>query len=217
MKLLFIPAKSKKGVSLSFQTKKLPNKLGLASTAQFVDSLKSVKKELEKHRKRVFIGKSRHLEEGQVLGCNVDAAIQVKDRVQAFLYIGTGIFHPLAIYLATEKPVFILDPETDELSKLDETTIQRAKAMKRTQEIKFLSANSYGIIVSTKPGQNRMKQALKLKEKLEKKKKKAYIFLCDSFDINQLENWPKIECWINTMCPGLSREQPFVWIEDISI
>ncbi|MFA5084489.1 MAG: diphthamide synthesis protein, partial [Candidatus Paceibacterota bacterium] len=72
-----------------------------------------------------------------------------------------------------------------------------------------------GILVSTKPGQNKTKQALALKKKLEHEGKKAYIFSFDNFDINQLENFPEIKCWINTMCPGLSREQPFVWIGDI--
>jgi len=217
MKLLFIPARSKKGVSLSFQTKGLPGRLGLASTIQFADSLKSIKSFLEKSGKKVFIGKSKSmsLEPGQVLGCNAEAAVQVQKQVDAFLYIGTGRFHPLAIALSTGKPVFIFNPETNQVTKLDENEIKKAKAMKKTQQIKFLSANSFGILVSTKPGQNKLKQALKLKNKLEKQRKKARIFMSDTFDINQLENFPSIECWINTMCPGLSKEQPFVWIGDI--
>ena len=215
MKLFFIPAKAKVGSSLSFQTKELPNKVGLVSTIQFVDSLKGIKSFLEKSGRKAFIGKSSALESGQVLGCDASAASSIQGKVDAFLYVGTGIFHPLAISLATSKPVFILNPETSQLSKLDESAIAKAKVMKKTQQIKYLSADRFGILVSTKPGQNKMKQALALKKKLEKQKKKAYIFSFDNFDISQLENWPQIQCWINTMCPGLSREQPFVWIGDI--
>ena len=215
MKLFFIPAKAKVGSSLSFQTKDLPDRLGLVSTIQFVDSLKGIKSYLEKSGKKAFIGKSKSLEIGQVLGCNAEAASSIQGKVDAFLYIGTGIFHPLAVSLATGKPVFVLNPETNQISRLDENAIAKAKAMKKTQQIKFLSADTFGILVSTKPGQNKTKQALALKKKLEHEGKKAYIFSFDNFDINQLENFPEIKCWINTMCPGLSREQPFVWIGDI--
>lgn len=217
MKLFFIPAKAKVGSSLSFQTKELPNKVGLVSTIQFVDSLKGIKSYLEKSGRKAFIGKSKSLEVGQVLGCDASAASSIQAKVDAFLYVGTGIFHPLAIFLATNKPVFILNPETSQLSKLDDAAIAKAKAMKKTQQIKYLSADTFGILVSTKPGQNKMKQALALKKKLEHQHKKAYIFSFDNFDINQLENFPEIKCWINTMCPGLSREQPFVWIGDIKV
>lgn len=221
MKLLFIPSQAKIQVSserFSSESRKLPSKLGLVSTVQYGSCLKQIRSLLAQQGKKGFIGKSKglNLEEGQILGCNTEAAIQVQDKVDAFLYVGSGKFHPLAIALTTNKPVFIFNPETAQIAKLDETEISRAKAMKKTQQIKFLSTGSFGILVSTKPGQNKLRQAFKLKEKLEKQKKKAYIFLSDTFDINQLENFPDIECWINTMCPGLSREQPFVWIDDIA-
>lgn len=219
MKLLFIPSKSRLKISISnSQIKKLPKKIGLAATIQFTNNLNNIKTQLVKQGKKVFINKSKaqNLEKGQILGCNVKAATEIKDKVDAFLYIGTGIFHPLPIAIATGKPVFCFNPETKMLNKLDEKEIRRAKARKKGQKIKFLSADKFGILVSIKPGQNKLKQAQELKKKLEKQGKEAHIFIFDTFDENQLENWPEIECWINTACPGLSLEKSLTWVGDLN-
>lgn len=215
MKLLFIPAKSKLKISLNFQA--LPKKLGLVATVQFVDSLKGIKNQLEQQGKQVLVGKAKALEPGQVIGCNVEAATSVQNKVQAFLYIGSGTFHPLAIALALkkQKPIFIFNPETQQLTRFDEKIAERAKGRQKTAKAKFLSSNRFGILVSTKPGQERLKQALELKKKLESQGKKCYIFIFDDFNSNQLENFPSIECWVNSACHGLSLEQPFIWIGDI--
>lgn len=218
MKLLFIPVKSNLEISLNFKVEKLPDKIGLIGTVQFVDSLKDIKLFLEKRNKKAFIGKAKSasFKSGQVIGCNTEAATSIEDKVEAFLYVGSGIFHPLAIALALKKPkpIFIFNPDTQQLTELDKKEILKAKAKKQTAKIKFLSSHSFGILVSIKPGQQRLKQAMTLKSRLEKQGKKSYIFIFDNFDTNQLENFSSIECWINSACPGLSIENPFVWIND---
>jgi 2-(3-amino-3-carboxypropyl)histidine synthase len=65
------------------------NRIGLVSTIQFLDSLKSTKKFLENKGKSVRIGKGKS-KEGQILGCDVSAANSVEKDVDAFLYIGSG-------------------------------------------------------------------------------------------------------------------------------
>ncbi len=216
MKVLFVPSKYKIHFSLgNIESKRLPSKIGLITTIQHTNSLKKIKTFLEKHKKKVIIRKSEFLEKGQILGCDVSAATKIQDKVQAFLYVGSGKFHPLQLALATNKPIYIYNPLTNQFSKLKAEDINKAKARKKGQKLKFLSAQNYGILVSTKPGQNKLKQAIALKKKLEKQKKKAYIFMFNTLDINQLENFLKVECWINTSCPGLSLENPFIWINDI--
>ena len=221
MKVLFVPSKYNLPFSINnILLNKLPKIVGLVTTIQHIDSLNKVKNFLEKHNKKVKIGKSKkdknkNLKKGQVLGCDVTAASSIKEKVHAFLYIGSGKFHPLQISLATDKPVFIFNPLTQEFTHLRKKEIIKAKERRKTAKIRFLSSNSCGILVSTKPGQNKLKQALKLKNKLRKEGKLCYIFLFDNFQAEQLENFPSIECWINTICPGLSLENPFPWIEDI--
>jgi len=68
--------------------------------------------------------------------------------------------------------------------------------------IKFYSAKNIGILVTTKPGQQYLKKATELKAKL--KDKQCYIFISDTIDLNDLENYPFIDSWVNTACPRLS-------------
>lgn len=220
MKLVFVPSKFNKPLSFdNLKINHLPQNISLIATVQFIDFLPQLKKYLESKGKRVVIGHSQNLclEQGQIIGCDTTAASSIEDKVQCFLYIGSGKFHPLAISssLKQQKPIFIYNPLTNEFSRLDEKEIAKIMARKKGQKLKFLSSDTFGILVSTKPGQQRLNQAQELKNKLEKQVKKAYIFLFNDLDINQIENFPNIECWINTACPGLSREQPFVWINDI--
>ena len=71
--------------------------------------------------------------------------------------------------------------------------------------VKFYSSKNIGILVSTKTGQNRFKDAVNLKKKL--KDKDCYLFAADIIDLNQLENFPFIECWVNTACPRIADDR----------
>lgn len=215
MKVLYVSSKYNLPFSLKkIDPKKLPKNIGLVTTAQHTNSLDTIKKYLKKYKKNVIVGKAHHLEKGQILGCNIEAATSIQNKVHAFLYIGSGKFHPLQLALTINKPIFIFNPLTQQFGCLDEKEIKKAKTKKKTAKIKFLSAEKIGILVSIKPGQEKLEQALKLRAKLKKEGKHPYIFLFDNFDSNQLENWPDM-AWINTACPGLSLEQPLVWIDDL--
>lgn len=213
MKVAFIAARSV--ISFSFEkinAKQLPNSIALVSTVQFLNLLPKLKQFLEKQGKKVIIKGN-----GQILGCNTINATSIQDKVQCFLYVGSGKFHPLSIALTLNhpKPIFIFNPNTQEFSRLNKNDIRIALVRKKTARIKFLGAKTLGILVSTKPGQEKLKQAEKLKAKLEKQGKKVYIFIANDIDLNQFENFPQIEAWVNTTCPGLSLENPFLWIDDL--
>ncbi|MCX8194309.1 MAG: 2-(3-amino-3-carboxypropyl)histidine synthase subunit [Candidatus Pacearchaeota archaeon] len=218
MKILFLPSKALSTFSLDsflYISKSIPKdirQIGLVSTAQYLHLLPKIKRQLEVQGKRAIIKGN-----GQILGCNVTNATKIQDKVSCFLYVGSGKFHPLAIALALKKlkPIFIYNPNTNEFSRLNEKEIQAALARKKAAKVKFLSAKTLGILVSTKRGQQRLKEAEKLKEKLEKQGKKCYLFVANDIDLNQLENFPQVEAWINSACPGLSIEDPFIWINDL--
>ena len=86
--------------------------------------------------------------------------------------------------------------------------------------MKFLKAETIGILVSTKPGQENLKKAEKLKNKLEKQGKSPYIFITNNIDITQFENF-NIQSWVNTACAGLAMDNPDIInineIQDISV
>jgi len=186
---------------------KLPKKLGLITTTQFLDKTTEIIKYLEKNNKEVFIDKLKQRNEGQLLGCDVGAATKIQDKVDAFLYIGSGEFHPLGVALQTNKEVFTFNPVSGVFSKLNKEEIEKYKISKKLNYVRFLHADNIGIMVSVKPGQYSYRKALEIKEKLDKKGKKCFIFVFDTLDANEMANFPFIDFWVNTACPRIADDK----------
>ncbi|MBW2996187.1 diphthamide synthesis protein [Candidatus Woesearchaeota archaeon] len=192
MEMLFIEAKSKADVKKAVEKamKYLPKKVGIVTTAQHKHKLKEVKKILEEKGIKAEIG-------GQVLGCDASAAKKIKADV--ILYVGSGRFHPIEVQLETGKKVVMANPLTNEAKVLEKEEVEKLKKQQKGALMKFLSSDNIGIIVSTKPGQEKLKKAMELKKRL--KDKNCYIFLADTINPAEFENFPFIECWVNTACP----------------
>ncbi|MDD4878764.1 MAG: diphthamide synthesis protein [Candidatus Nanoarchaeia archaeon] len=195
MKTLFIESRSNLDVNELISKVEFNGRLGLVTTIQHLHILPSVKRKL----KNAVIA-------GQVLGCDVSNAIKIAKKVDAFLFIGSGNFHPVQIAMKTEKRVIMLDPFTGNISEVSDEDIESRKRKIRAGYAHFLNANRIGILVSSKPGQNMMKAAENLKKQLLKQNKKPFIFVFDTLDFSQLENFPDIECWVNTACLRMAIE-----------
>ena len=180
------------------------NEVGLTTTAQFLNYLPELKKELEGAKIKGVIGKGKRVEDGQVLGCNYSSA-QVK--VENIIYLGDGLFHPLGIHFSTQKKVIIANPLMLEIKTLDEEKDkfirQRILLIERAK-----NATEYAILVTTKEGQNRISEALKIKKDLEKVGKKAKIYSMD-FISNDALLGINAEAFINTACPRISIDDYF--------
>ncbi len=219
MKIMMVEGRYKGEINLSnLDANTLPKTIGLATTVQFLDFVDEIKKYLESKGKIVFADKIRQKYDTQLLGCDTGAAEKVKDNVDAFLYIGTGIFHPLGIALNIEKDVFCYDPLNAILSKIDRAEVERYNKKRKGAYLKFLQSTEIGILVSLKPGQNNFKKAVELKKQL--KEKSCYIFAFDTLDFNQIENFPFIQCWVNTACNRILDDyskfpKPLVDLSDI--
>ncbi len=196
VKTIFVPAEVE-GINIDKSLKKIKlkeKKIGLVSSIQFVKYLDDVKEYLEKDGKEVHIA-------GQMVGCNAGKAIPLKKKVDAFLFVGSGEFHPLELIDSTKiKKLYFLNPVTENFSKFKEEELERMEKKRRAKTSKYLMADKIGILVSTKPGQENLKAALKFKETCEKE---VYVFLADEIDINSLEDFNDIKLWVNTCCPRL--------------
>ncbi len=218
MKTLWLEARANKTFLLSKEViKALPKELALFTTVQYINSFEAIKAQLEKAGIKVHIIDGKHTKySGQILGCET-----IKCDVPAFLYVGDGLFHPQALMMQNEKPVFAYDPRTETLVIIDEKDIEKTKKKIKGAILKFLTADEIGVIITTKPGQNRLKDAEKLKQKIEAKGKTCYFFLCDNVDFSQLENFPFVEVWVNTACPRIAIDEyekfnkPVVNIDDV--
>ena len=126
MKIMMVEGRYKGNIDLScLDAEVLPKTIGLATTVQFLDFVDEIRQHLESRGKIIFIDKARQKYDGQLLGCDVEGADKIKDDVDAFLYIGTGIFHPLGIALSIDKEVFCYDPISAIMSKIDRAEVER--------------------------------------------------------------------------------------------
>jgi len=219
MKIMMVEGRYQGEIDLSsLDTDILPKRIGLATTVQFLDYVDGIKLFLQSKGKEIFVDKMRQKYEGQLLGCDQGAAVKIKDNVDAFLYIGTGVFHPLGISLNVDKEVFCYDPLHAVMSKIDRKQVERYNAKRKGAYLKFLQAKEIGFLVSLKPGQNNFKKAIEWKNRL--KDKNCYIFAFDTLDFNQIENFPFVECWVNTACNRILDDyekfpKPLVDLSDI--
>lgn len=216
MKTLWLEARANKKIKLAEEAiKQLPKELALLTTIQFMDSFEGIKKQLEDSGIEVKVFQGKHTKyPGQILGCET-----MKYDASAFLYIGDGLFHPQALMMENNKPVFAYDPRNEKLVRIEEEDIEKIKKKIKGAILKFLDSKEIGIIITTKPGQNQSKKAEQLKEKF--KDKNCYFFMCDNVDFGQLENFPFIEVWVNTACPRIAIDEqekfnkPVVNVDDI--
>ena len=207
--IMFIQAKSDADPMpvLEMALEKLPEKIGLLTTAQHIHIIVPAMTFLQEKGKEVLVGKGdgRLFAEGQVLGCNASVARNIADKVDAFLYIGTGNFHPLAVALASSKPVFIADPVNNEVRDIsdvrDRMLRQRHAAIEKARE-----AKRFGILLSEKPGQRREKMARYAKQLLFDKQLDAVIVEMDLVTPQKLDAFG-LDAWISTACPRLAIDE----------
>ncbi|MCD6503231.1 MAG: diphthamide biosynthesis enzyme Dph2 [Euryarchaeota archaeon] len=129
-------------------------KVGLITNVQYVGILTRFKDLLEAHGIRVYIGKAsgRIRHDGQVLGCNISTARAVSKVVDGYIFVGDGMFHPIAVYLALGKPVLAYNPLTGEVKDVREEG-EKILRIRMAHMLKASEAKSFGVIVTSKIGQ----------------------------------------------------------------
>ena len=196
MKTLLLPAESDIDVLVVVE-KALPSlseRVGILTTAQHLSQMDKVKEFLEKKGKTAIIG-------GQILGCNQKNAEKILKDVDCFLYVGSGEFHPIGVIAKLEKKLLVADPLLNKVSEVDSATVKKMCIMEEAAHKSFILANKVGVLVSLKSGQNNYKKARKLETQYPEKS--WYFFTCHTLDFGELENFPFIEVWVNTMCPRI--------------
>ena len=204
-KVLFVEALRKNAdipKNIDSILEKLPKKLYLVYTIQYKKYAQKIKELMSNNSDFEIKGFT------QILGC-----ANLKTDADAILLIGSGRFHAVEMALMSGKEVYIL--EANSLNKITNQEIEKLQKNRKTQLTKFYASDKVGLIVSLKPGQCNMKQALQFAEKLKEKGKQPYIFIENFIDIKELENFP-IYSWINTACPGLELDNGMLNLRDLN-
>lgn len=182
----------------------LDKRVGLVTTAQHLHRLEEAERYLEEKGHEVFIGKAGgRLNPGQVLGCSFAAAREIASKVDVFAFLGSGDFHPLGIALATGKKTIAFDVETGVVKDVEELK-DRALRRRFTLIARAKEARSFGVIIGEKPGQRRVNLALRVKEKLEKHGRKAYLIALREVTPENLYAFRKLEALVCTACPRIA-------------
>lgn len=181
----------------------LPHRLGLVASIQHLDLVGPIRGALESRGFEVAVGAGDHrlAYAAQALGCNYTGAEAVASRVDAFLFLGTGRFHPIGLALAVDRPVYTLDPLQGTL----EEPIDREAIVRRRQLLvaSVRDARRWGILVSSFAGQNRSAMALALQARARARGRQAEILSFARIDPRDLEG-RDLEAYVNTACPRIA-------------
>ncbi|MEE0939325.1 diphthamide biosynthesis enzyme Dph2 [Methanobrevibacter sp.] len=177
------------------------SRIALVTTTQHLHLLNEIKDYLEDNGKEVVLGSSKSTRKGQVLGCNFSSIKNLDAEI--FLFIGSGNFHPLGINLFSNTPVLALDPYNNELRRMDEYA-DRILRIRFARITKARTAEKWGIIVSSKEGQYRMKLAKEIKKVLEEHGMEAYIILMDNVNPDALLPYLELDAFVVSACPRIA-------------
>ncbi len=175
-------------------------KVALIATAQYVHKLPEVAKWLRSKGYEVEIGspKGRVVYPGQVLGCNY--SVLRESKADAVVFIGDGLFHAVGAAIYTRKKVYAYNPLSRELQEVDAKDFER----KRYLEVsRCVGKSSAGILVSSKPGQRRLKQAERLKKIGRENGLFCSIIYLNNIRAEELYNLP-FDFYVNTACPRIT-------------
>ncbi|MBI2548113.1 diphthamide synthesis protein [Candidatus Woesearchaeota archaeon] len=219
MDTLIIDARWEKPIKLPQQLirqfkKKKVKTIALFASVQFL-ALEPVIRQLHENSIEVLATKAKRTHVPvQILGCDAyhdTFADDIITQADVLLYIGDGLFHPKALLLAqssqsTKKEVIIWDPVSAKTQILTPAFILQQERKRYANLKKFLAAQTIGVLISLKPGQQYLPLAKRLKENLEQEGKKVYLFLDNTFVFQHCENYPFIDCWVNTACPRIGMD-----------
>lgn len=183
--------------------------VSLVTDSQHLHQIESVKKILEDNGVLVKIGKGKgQLNDGQVFGCEFYPAIELKDQVDANVFMGQSNFHAAGLALATNKPTFVLDPYFNEVREVTEFA-QKLQRKATLAIYKAAEAKTFGVIVGLKEGQISKTTALKFKRELEKEGKAVQLFALTDITNERLRNLKGIDAFIQVACPRISTDNQF--------
>ncbi|HUY70473.1 MAG TPA: diphthamide biosynthesis enzyme Dph2 [Candidatus Baltobacteraceae bacterium] len=179
--------------------------IGLTTTVQHLHQLEEVKRFYEQNGKTVVIGKPYGFAKtpGQILGCDMGSSASTDKLVDAHVYFGGGLFHPLGALLATAKPFLVVEPFTKKIEFIDRyREIYRKRS--RGKILSSLEAKTFAILVSTKNGQHNMNLGKIMKAKIEQNGMRAEILVANTFDFTSVDNMMEFDAFVNTACPRIA-------------
>jgi 2-(3-amino-3-carboxypropyl)histidine synthase len=179
-------------------------RLGLATFSQHVHELEYVRNKLQEAGFQVQTGEGNNLLlESQIFGCDFSTVYHLRNAVDAFCFLGESEFHAVGLALATNKPVYMLDPYLNEVRDLE-----REKEERRKRAIlaiyKALDAQVFGVITGLKEGQKMLGRTRWITKRLEMHGRKVLQLAMRDITSERLMPYRDVEAFVQTACPRIS-------------
>jgi 2-(3-amino-3-carboxypropyl)histidine synthase len=181
-------------------------RVGLATTAQHVHQVRLAARMLSELGFEAVVprGLPPYFSDAQTLGCDYRLPRSIVSRVDGFLYLGGGLFHPLGLYLSTLKPVVRLDPYRN---RSDDLTPEGEKVyrVRLSKVADAFGADNWGIIVGVKSGQYRPWLVRRIVEAVKSAGKQYMLLASEVTTVDQLiavdSEW--FDAFVVTNCPRI--------------
>lgn len=180
--------------------------IGLVGVTQYMDRAEKARKFLEDKGYDVVDGTTglRTTEPGQVLGCDAGAAHNISHKVDAFVFLGSGEFHPSQVS-ETGKKVYVVDPYERKIWVEPPNSLGDEIQAEKARVLKYKDNKKWGIVTSSKKGQNYMRAVEIAKEKLEEHGKDVYVFVEDRIFEADYKGYG-IDIYVNCACPRMTKD-----------
>ncbi len=181
-------------------------KLGLVGVTQYMDRADRAREFLENKGYEVVEGTTglRTTEPGQVLGCDAGAAHNISHKVDAFVFLGSGHFHPSQVSEAGKK-VYVVDPYQETIWIEPPNSLGDEMRAEYARVLKYKDEEKWGIVTSSKKGQNYMRAVQISKEILERHGKDVYVFVEDRIFESDYKGFG-INIYVNCACPRMTKD-----------
>jgi 2-(3-amino-3-carboxypropyl)histidine synthase len=127
------------------------------------------------------------------------------DKVDSFLFIGSGTFHPVGLLLSGKKQVIAADPYAKKIIKKELLDIKDRILRQRYGAIASAkTSHQFGVLVGVKQGQQRIRLAEEIHTLLRRHGKQSYLIALDMFTPSSLEGFRDIDCFVSTACPRVA-------------
>ncbi|MFQ5920865.1 MAG: diphthamide biosynthesis enzyme Dph2 [Nitrososphaerales archaeon] len=183
--------------------------VSIVTDSQHLHQLGKVKDILEQNGLRVTLGEGKgQLNDGQVFGCEFYPAFDLKDAVDAYIFLGQSSFHAAGVALSTGRPTFILDPYYDEVR---DVTKLASDLQKRSilAVYRALDARTIGLVVGLKEGQFMLNRVTELRKKLEGYGRHVQLIAMTEITDERLQVFSNIDAFIQVACPRISIDNSF--------
>ncbi|NPA98809.1 MAG: diphthamide biosynthesis enzyme Dph2 [Crenarchaeota archaeon] len=184
--------------------------IGIVASIQYIPYMNELISSLKLKGYNVYVGNpsNQWMEKGQILGCEYSAALNIQNKVEAFIVVSGGIFHALGLSLILrEHKIYGLDPHREEVW---EVSIYSDKILKiryyKLYQLLRKGIRKAALITSPLLGQYRSSIIAYLKDLLEKNNIDYQVFSTTKVDkdrIASIDNAFSPDVFVVTSCPRL--------------